>query len=231
MINCIIIDDEPLAIKVIENFINKIDYLNCGGTFSSANESIPFLKRNKVDLMFLDINMPFINGVSFLKKLKSPPKTIITTAHSEYALESYDLNVSDYLLKPISFERFEKAAGKIFDFLSQIKKRSDKMSLDFIFVKVNKVAIKINYEDILLVESLKDYIKIISKTSSFIVHTTLTAFTESLPETKFIRIHRSTTVAFNKIDIIDGNCVYINKKPYKIGGSYRESFKNLLLNF
>ena len=231
MINCIILDDEPLAIKVIENFINKVDYLNCLGTFSNANESIPFLKRNKVDLMFLDINMPFIDGISFLKKLKSPHKTIITTAHSEYALESYDLNVSDYLLKPISFERFEKAAGKVFDFLSKIKKRSDKISLNFIFVRVNKLTVKINYEDILVVESLKDYIKIITKNSSFIVHTTLTAFTESLPATKFIRIHRSTTVAFNKIDIIDGNCAYINKKPYKIGGSYRENFKNLLINY
>jgi len=105
------------------------------------------------------------------------------------------------------------------------------MSLDFIFVRVNKVTVKINYEDILVVESLKDYIKIITKNSSFIVHTTLTAFTELLPETKFIRIHRSTTVAFNKIDIVDGNCAYIDKKPYKIGGSYRENFKNLLLKF
>ena len=231
MINSIILDDEPLAIKVIENFINKIDYLNCVGTFSNTSESIPFLKRNKVDLMFLDINMPSLDGISFLKKLKSPPKTIITTAHSDYALESYDLNVTDYLMKPISFERFEKAAGKVFNLLSEIKKRSEKIPLDFIFVKVNKVTVKINYEDILVIESLKDYIKIITKNSTFIVHTTLTAFTESLPKTKFIRIHRSTTVAFNEIDIIDGNCAYINKKPYKIGGSYRESFKNLLITF
>ena len=231
MINCIILDDEPLAIKVIENFVSKIDYLNCVGTFSDANESIPFIKRYNVNLMFLDINMPFLDGITLLKKLKSPPKTIITTAHSEYALESYDLNVTDYLLKPISFERFEKAVGKVYDLFDKIKSKKNKISKEFVFAKVNKVTVKINLEDILVIESLKDYIKILTKNSSYIVHTTLTAFTDSLPESKFIRVHRSTTVAFNKIDIIDGNCIYINKKPYKIGGSYRENFKNLITNY
>ena len=231
MINCIILDDEPLAIKVIQNFIKKTDYLNCIGTFSNAPLSLPFLKKNNVDLMFLDINMPFIDGISFLKKLDTPPKTIITSAHSEYALESYDLNVTDYLLKPISYERFEIATSKVHNELSQMKKASSNMSRDFIFVRVNKINVKINFDDILVVESLKDYIKIITKTSSFIVHTTLTAFTEALPYSKFVRIHRSTTVAFNKIDIIDGNCAYIDKKPYKIGGSYKESFKNLIVSF
>jgi len=231
MINCIIIDDEPLAIKVIKNYINKIDYLNWVGSFSNAKESMPLLKKNKIDLIFLDINMPFLDGISFLKKLENPPKTIITTAHSEYALESYELNIIDYLLKPFSFERFEKASTKAYDLLNKFKNKSERLYLDFIFVRVNKVTVKINYEDILVIESLKDYIKIITKNSTFIVHTTLTSFTEALPESKFIRIHRSTTVAFNKIDIIDGNCAYINKKSYKIGGSYRESFKNLLLNF
>lgn len=230
MINCVILDDEPLAVKVIENFINKTDYLKCIGSFSNCNESLPFLKKNKVDLMFLDINMPFVDGISFLKKLQNPPLTIITSAHSDYALEGYDLNVSDYLLKPFAFERFEKATIKVYEHLNQIKKKSEKIQLDFMFVRVNKIDVKINYNDILLIESLKDYIKIITKTSSFIVHTTLTSFTESLPESKFIRIHRSTTVAFDKIDIIDGNCAYINRKPYKIGGSYRENFKKLLIN-
>ena len=230
MISCIIIDDEPLAIKVIENFIEKVDFLTCVASFSSAPESINFLKKNKVDLMFLDINMPFIDGISFLKKLTDPPKTIITSAHSEYALESYDLNVTDYLLKPISFERFEIAVTKVFNVLNDLESNSKKISHDFIFVRVNKVNVKINYDDIFVIESLKDYIKIITKTSSFIVHTTLTSFTESLPPSKFIRIHRSTTVSIDKIDIVDGFCAYINKKPYKIGGSYREHFKNLLLN-
>ena len=231
MINCIILDDEPLAIKVIQNFIKKTDYLNCIGTFLNAPLSMPFLKKNNVDLMFLDINMPFIDGISFLKKLDTPPKTIITSAHSEYALESYDLNVTDYLLKPISYERFEIATSKVHNELSQMKKASSNMARDFIFVRVNKINVKINFDDILVIESLKDYIKIKTKTSSFIVHTTLTAFTEALPHSKFVRIHRSTTVAFNKIDIIDGNCAYIDKKPYKIGGSYKENFKNLLVSF
>ena len=129
MISCIIIDDEPLAIKVIENFIEKVDFLTCVSSFSNAPESINFLKKNKVDLMFLDINMPFIDGISFLKKLTDPPKTIITSAHSEYALESYDLNVTDYLLKPISFERFEIAVTKVFNILNDLESNSKKIFL------------------------------------------------------------------------------------------------------
>ena len=115
MINCIILDDEPLAIKVITNFIQKIDFLNCIGSYSNANDSIKTLKNHKVDLMFLDINMPFIDGISFLKSLENPPKTIITSAHSEYAIEGYDLDVVDYLLKPITFERFIKSVNKYYE--------------------------------------------------------------------------------------------------------------------
>lgn len=229
MINCIILDDEPLAIKVIENFIKKIDFLNCLGVYSNANDSMEIIKKGKVDLMFLDINMPFIDGISFLKSLENPPKTIITSAHSEYALESYDLDVVDYLLKPIPFLRFEKAVNKV---LEQIKKNKIIISdLDFIFVRVNKLNVKINYDDILVIESLKDYIKIVTQNKNFIVHTTLTAFTESLPKSKFIRIHRSTTVAINKIDVIDGSIAYIDKTPYKVGGIYSDAFKNLLVRY
>ena len=229
MINCIILDDEPLAIKVIENFIKKIDFINCLGTYSNANDSIEIIKKGEVDLMFLDINMPFIDGISFLKSLENPPKTIITSAHSEYALESYDLNVVDYLIKPIPFLRFEKAANKV---LEQMKTNNPIIhDLDFIFVRVNKLNVKVNYDDILVIESLKDYIKIVTKIKNFIVHTTLTSFTESLPKSKFIRIHRSTTASINKIDIIDGSIAYIDKNPYKIGGIYKEAFKNLLVNF
>jgi two-component system LytT family response regulator len=229
MINCIILDDEPLAIKVIENFIKKIDFLNCLGSYSNANDSIDIIKKGEVDLMFLDINMPFIDGISFLKSLENPPKTIITSAHSEYAIESYDLDVVDYLLKPIPFSRFEKAVNKVLKLEKEPKPKFPK--LDFVFVRVNKLNVKINYEDILVVESLKDYIKIVTKNKNFIVHTTLTSFTSALPKSKFIRIHRSTTAAINKIDVIDGSIAYIEKKPYKIGGIYKEAFKNLLVNF
>ncbi|MGY8945838.1 MAG: LytR/AlgR family response regulator transcription factor [Flavobacteriales bacterium] len=229
MINCIILDDEPLAIKVIENFIKKIDFLNCLGSYSNANDSIDIIKKGKVDLMFLDINMPFVDGISFLKSLENPPKTIITSAHSEYAIEGYDLDVVDYLLKPIPFMRFEKAVNKV---LGQMKENIIKFpELDFVFVRVNKLNIRINYDDILVIESLKDYIKIVTKNKNFIVHTTLTSFTGSLPKSKFIRIHRSTTAAINKIDVIDGSIAYINRTPYKIGGIYREAFRNLLINF
>lgn len=230
MINCIIVDDEPLAIKIIENFIKKIDFLNCVGTFLNANDAMSTLKKDKIELMFLDINMPFIDGISFLKNLETPPKTIITSAHSEYALDGYELNVVDYLMKPIPFERFEIAVNKAYKSIITVRKEKS-LDLDFVFVRVNKLNVKINYDDILVIESLKDYIKIVTKTKNFIVHTTLTSFTESLPKNKFIRIHRSTTAAIDKIDVIDGNNAYINKNTYKIGGSYKESFKNLVINF
>ena len=230
MISCIILDDEPLAIKVIENFVKKIDFLDCIGTFSNANESLSTIKKEKVDLMFLDINMPFVDGISFLKNLENPPKTIITSAHSDYAIDGYDLNVVDYLMKPIPFERFEKAVDKAYKAISRVRNEKS-LDLDFVFVRVNKLNVKINFDDILVIESLKDYIKIVTKNKNFIVHTTLTSFTESLPRNKFIRIHRSTTAAIQKIDVIDGSNAYINKKPYKIGGSYKDDFKNLVVNF
>ena len=230
MINCIIVDDEPLAIKIIENFIKKIDFLNCVGTFLNANDAMSTLKKEKIELMFLDINMPFIDGISFLKKLESSPKTIITSAHSEYALDGYELNVVDYLMKPIPFEGFEIAVNKAYKSITAVRKEKS-LDLDFVFVRVNKLNVKINYDDILVIESLKDYIKIVTKTKNFIVHTTLTSFTESLPKNKFIRIHRSTSAAIDKIDVIDGNNAYINKNHYKIGGIYKESFKNLMVNF
>ena len=154
MINCIILDDEPLAIKVIENFIKKIDFLNCIGTFPNANDAMGALKKEKVELMFLDINMPFIDGSSFLKKLENTPTTIITSAHSDYALDGYDLNVVDYLMKPIPFERFDIAVNKAYKTITRL--RSEKsLDLDFVFVRVNKLNVKINFDDILVVESLK----------------------------------------------------------------------------
>ena len=174
--------------------------------------------------------MPFIDGISFLKNLENPPKTIITSAHSEYALDGYDLNVVDYLMKPIPFERFDLAVSKAYKLITRVRKETS-LDLDFVFVRVNKLNVKIKYEDILVIESLKDYIKIVTKDKNFIVHTTLTSFTESLPRNKFIRIHRSTTAAIDKIDVIDGSNAYINKLPYKIGGSYKESFKKLVVNF
>ena len=161
MISCIILDDEPLAIKVIENFIKKIDYLECVGTFSNANDALSTLKKEKIELMFLDINMPFIDGITFLKKLENPPKTIITSAHSEYALDGYDLDVVDYLMKPIPFERFEIAVSKAYKIITRLRKEKS-LELDFVFVRVNKLNVKINYDDI-LDESLKDYIKIVTK--------------------------------------------------------------------
>ena len=173
MISCIILDDEPLAIKVIENFFKKIDFLDCIGTFSNANESLSTIKKEKVDLMFLDINMPFVDGISFLKNLENPPKTIITSAHSDYAIDGYDLNVVDYLMKPIPFERFEKAVDKAYKAITRVRNEKS-LDLDFVFVRVNKLNVKINFDDILVIESLKDYIKIVTKNKNFIVHTTLT---------------------------------------------------------
>ena len=147
-ISCIIIDDEPSSQNVLISFINKIDYLELKKVCNDALEALEYLKNNAIDLIFLDINMPQLSGISFYKSLQNPPKVIFTTAYSEYALEGYDLDVVDYLLKPIPFLRFEKAANKAFKLIT--KTNTKKLTLDFVFVRVNKLNVKINYEDILV---------------------------------------------------------------------------------
>ena len=228
-LKCVVIDDEPLAINVIKNHIAQLKGLEIIKTFDNAIESLDFLRSNEVDLLFLDINMPVLDGLSFLKSLDTKPMVILTTAHEEYAVEGFELEVLDYLVKPISLPRFLKATNKA---LAK-KQESPKTTTEneSIFVKVDKKKMKKVYlDDILLVESLKDYIKIITINGNYVVHQTLGSFTDELPSNQFVRIHRSYTANINKVEAVEGNSVEIANKRYTIGRNYLEDAKNAILH-
>lgn len=228
---CLIIDDEPLAINVIENHLSKIKGIEVVGTFTNAVESLEYLRERKVDLLFLDINMPILDGFSFLKSLEEPPVVIITTAHAEFAAQSYELEVLDYLIKPIPFPRFLQAVNKALSRLKDKDRENRPSEREYIFVKIDSKKMKKVYlDEIQVVESLKDYIKIITLSNRYIVHQTLTSFTKNLPESKFLRIHRSYTIAIDKIEAIEGNTLEIAGIRYVIGRSYANEVKEKILN-
>ena len=232
-IKCLIIDDEPLAINVIKNYLNDINDIVIVDTFSNAIDAINFLKNNHIDLIFLDINMPVFDGLSFIKSLEIKPLIVITTAYKEYAAETYELDVTDYLVKPISFPRFMKSVNKVFSNIEKNKKINtvNKSKRAFIFLRINKKKLqKVFLDEILVVESLKDYLKISTSTERFIIHQTLSSFTDELPRDKFIRIHRSFTISIDKVESIEGNSIEIDGVRYVIGRTYIDSVKKILTN-
>jgi len=232
-INCLIIDDEPLAINVIKNYLEPIENFEVINTFSNPIEGLNFLKNNKVDVIFLDINMPVLDGINFIKSLDNPPILVITSAYSQFAIETYELDVLDYLVKPIEFPRLMKTLNKISKRLnsnSNIPQESSPES-PFIFVKIDKKRMKkIFFNEILVIESLKDYLKINTLTGKYIIHSTLSDFTDLLPERNFLRIHRSYTIAIDKIDAVEGNSIEIEGLRYVIGRSYIDHVKQRILN-
>jgi len=230
-IKCIIIDDEPLAINVIKNHLKEINDIELINTFSNAIEGLSFIKENKVDLIFLDINMPLLNGLSFIKSLELKPLIIITTAHSEFAVDSFELDVLDYLLKPIPFPRFVQAINKVYRRSIDLDKTMTSTERHYIFVKIDKKKMKKIYlDEILVIESLKDYLKINTTTNRYIIHQTLSSFTEQLPTNNFIRIHRSYTISIDKIEAIEGNSVEIGGIRYTIGRTYIDQVKKIIFN-
>ena len=232
-IKCLIIDDEPLAINVIKNYLNDINDIVVVDTFSNAIDAINYLKNNHIDLIFLDINMPVFDGLSFIKSLEKKPLIVITTAYKEYAAETYELDVTDYLVKPISFPRFMKSVNKVFSNIEKNKKINtvNKSKRAFIFLRINKKKLqKVFLDEILVVESLKDYLKISTSTERFIIHQTLSSFTDELPRDKFIRIHRSFTISIDKVESIEGNSIEIDGVRYVIGRTYIDSVKKILTN-
>ncbi|GAA3635057.1 LytR/AlgR family response regulator transcription factor [Flavivirga jejuensis] len=229
-LKCVIVDDEPLAINVIKSYIEQTKGLKLFRSFSNAVESIDYIRNNTVDLLFLDINMPLLDGLNLLKSLDKKPITIITTAHEEFAVESYELEVLDYLVKPIPFHRFIMAINKAFKAHSQTKDIIMPNERAFIFVKVDKKKMaKVYLDEILSIESLKDYIKINTHTNRYIVHQTLGSFTDELPSDRFIRIHRSYTIPIEKVETVEGNSVEIAGIRYTIGRSYLNEVKSIIL--
>jgi len=206
-IRCIIVDDEPLAREGLADYINKSAFLSLVGDFKNTASAREFLTEHPVDLVFLDISMPGQNGLEFLESMSDPPQVIFTTAHREYAADSYELNAVDYLLKPIAFERFLKAVNKVYTLLSKEKTRPDEK--EYFFVKVDGVIVKVLLADILYIEGMKDYVRIHrDKKSTLIVLVSLKQMEEQLPA-GFIRVHRSFIIPEGRVDAIEGNVLKI----------------------
>ncbi|MFD1614619.1 LytR/AlgR family response regulator transcription factor [Gelatiniphilus marinus] len=231
-IKCIIIDDEPLAISVIENHLTKFDNIDVVGTFCNPLKAFNILQQEKIDLVFLDINMPQMTGFTFIENLNFRPLIVITTAYREYAVKSFELDVLDYLVKPIPFNRFLKTINKVYQ-----QKHSNTPSVGsslnqepHIFLKVDKKLVKVNLNDILFIESLKDYIKVATTLGDYVVHKSLTAISEELPQSNFIRVHRSYNISINKIAALEGNTIEIAGRRIPIGRNYLKQTKERIFN-
>lgn len=236
MYNCLIIDDEPIAIRVIKNHLSAFTDLNLVAECNNAIEAMPVLSKEKIDLLFCDIQMPQITGVDFIRSLPHPPKVILTTAYREYAIEAFELNVVDYLLKPISFERFTKAINKFMEMESHkpdqsvFQQESPNSTSEYLFLKADKKHYKVNLGDILYFESLGDYVMAFTRDKKIVTKERLTHLTETLPASRFIQIHRSYIVSISKIESVGPGFVEINKKKLPVGRSYKPELSKLLEN-
>ena len=231
-LSCYIIDDEPLAIEVIESHISKIDGLEVKATFQNAIKAFQELRDNTVDVLFLDIQMPKLTGIEFLRTLKNPPKVIFTTAYREYALDGFELDVIDYLLKPISFERFLKAVNKVFDSVSPQKRTpvytDSNEEYHYVFVPSDKKNVKICLEEILFIESKRDYILINTENKEVRTYQTITYMEEHLPGDQFLRVHRSFIINLKKIESWSNNELELRDMTIPIGRTYKREALKLL---
>ena len=233
-VKCLIVDDEDLAIDVIAEYINRIDYLELVGTCKSAVEALAVLNQQSIDLLFLDIQMPGLTGLQLIRNLSSRPEVIFTTAYSEYALEGFELEALDYLIKPIPFDRFIKAINRYFKRSRQPlqipeQNTSDTFKDSFIFVKSDKVMVKVVLSDITHIESLRNYVSIYMKDGKEIkTLNTISNIEEKLPETNFLRIHRSYIIAIDKIESFTPGSVKIAGQYIPIGRNYKVLVKEVL---
>jgi len=223
-INCIIVEDEPLALKRTKEYVEKISYLNLLQSFDNGFEAIGFLKKQHVDLIFLDIKMDELTGIQLLESLEKKPYVIFTTAYSEYALKGYELNVIDYLLKPFTIERFIQAVEKV---SVQLDKTTND-NRDFFFVKTGYCIEKIFFDDILFIEGMRDYRNIQTNTKKILTLQTFIELEKELPKSKFCRVHKSYIVTVKKIDLIERNRIKIKDKLIPISETYKENFFKLI---
>jgi two-component system, LytTR family, response regulator len=228
MINCVIIDDEPIAREGMANYVKEIDFLQLTGTCENPIELVKLLDRQHVDLIFLDVQMPKMNGIDFLKIVQKPPLVIITTAFPSYALEGFQLNVLDYLVKPITFDRFFKSANKAKDYYQLITRsvdsapRQGEQPVDYFFIKCGTKYEKIHFSDILFVEGMQNYITIYTEKGKYITLLNLKDLEENLDSQSFIRVHKSYIVSIGKIEGIEGNEIFIQSHRIPISRNYRD---------
>ncbi len=233
MISCAVIDDEPIARDILEDFITQDDRLTLQGNYKNAKDALKGIMTHPVELVFLDINMPGLTGFQFLKSLTHPPAVIFTTAYREHAMEGFEANAIDYLLKPIAIERFLLSVNKAWKFLrssvpeiTEVTANAD--TSDFFFVKADGGLVKIFFEEILFIEALKEYVKIVTKEKSVITYHTISGLEEKLPAGKFYRIHRSYIVSIKAVASIEGFTVKINKIELPISRNERDAFVALV---
>ena len=234
--NCITVDDEPLALDLLEDFIKKVPFLKLIKKCNRAADAIEILQNGKIDLIFLDIRMPNITGIQLVKTVKNIPPVIFTTAYTDYAVEGFELDVLDYLVKPFTFERFLKAANKAYSLFKlknqkatpdKLKAKKDKSYFpnDYIFVKSEYKNIKVNLCDILYIEGLSDYVKIhLSNGKKLLSLQSLKNIMSKLPDNDFVRIHSSFIISLNKVDSIQKNKIFIGEKQINIGEKYKTEF-------
>jgi two-component system LytT family response regulator len=226
VINCIAIDDEPLALSKLEGFIVKVPELNLLRTFENAIEAIGWLKSNKADLIFLDIQMAQLTGIQFLEVTDSGFEVIITSAYEQYALKGYELNVADYLLKPYSFQRFMKAINKVMDHfhkIDSVRKTQDERE-KFLFIKTEYRLERVDIDDILYVEGMKDYLRIVCKSRKIMTLQNFAHIENMLPSEGFCRVHKSFIVAINKIESVERGVIRIVGQRIPVSSTYRDSF-------
>lgn len=233
-ISCIIVDDEPMAREILSSFVAKISQLDLIKTCSNAMEAFEILSKKQVDLIFLDINMPEVSGLSLAKSINKKTKIIFTTAYREYAIDGFDLQAVDYLLKPIAFERFLKAINKFFEvsnsYHNERAPETKHTRNTFIFVRADRKMLKVNFSDILYIESLSDYIKIHTKETTIVTRETISNIESKLPQAIFLRVHRSFIISIPKVSSYTNEFVEIDKKAISISRSYKDAVLTKLTN-
>jgi len=231
-IRCLVVDDEPPAREIIRRYIEEVPTLGLVSECSNALQAFAVLQQQTVDLLFLDIRMPQLNGNDFLKTLKNPPKIILTTAYSQYALESYELDVVDYLMKPIRFDRFLKAVNKAFPDgngkRETVAAKDDKQTEAFVYFRADRKMVKVMLPDILYIESMKDYIKVFTTNGTVITKQSISSAEEMLPDASFVRVHRSYIVSLNKIKTFTSELIEIGDAEIPIGKLYRNGVLKML---
>ncbi len=226
-IKCILIEDEPLAVKILVEYIAQLSFLDLKGAFKNAILASEFLRDNPVDLIFLDIHLPKLKGIDFLKTLAHQPAVIVTTAYHKYAVEGFDLSVTDYLLKPFAFDRFLKAVNKVKNIHEEQKKTNDSEGKDFFFLTVQKKKVKILFSEIAYIESQREYVKIITTKKEYLSKMSTHEIGCLLPASQFKRIHRSFIISINKIESYTAEMVEVNGVAIPVGREYRQVIEGL----
>jgi DNA-binding LytR/AlgR family response regulator len=227
MITAIAIDDEPLALNVIEHFCKQVPDLQLVKTFTQPREALAYLTDSPTDLLFLDINMPSLNGIDLYKSLKQDTMVIFTTAYSEYAVESYELSAIDYLLKPFTKERFEQAITKAKEYAQYVSQKQP--GTNYLFIRADYSLVKINPEEILFIEGLDDYIKVhIHQQKTVVARSTMKAIFDKLPSKEFVRVHRSYIIPIKRIELVRNKSIKIGNTEIPIGNSYEQEFMQLI---